>query len=101
MSTEQWEEAHGRCLGMLLDGRAQETGIRRKGGDATLLLVVNAHHDVVNFTLPEVPDGGHWTCMIDTNQPSIRGQERFEFGHEYSVTGRSLLLFELQHEEEE
>jgi glycogen operon protein len=101
MSTEQWEEAHGRCLGMLMDGRAQETGIRRKGGDATLLLVVNAHHDIVNFTLPEVPDGYHWTCMVDTNQPSIRGQERFEFGHEYSVTGRSLLLFELQHEEEE
>jgi glycogen operon protein len=86
---------------MLLDGRAQETGIRRKGGDATLLLVVNAHHDIVNFTLPEVPDGGFWTCMIDTNQPSIRGQERFEFGHEYSVTGRSLLLFELQRDEED
>jgi glycogen operon protein len=101
MSSEQWEEAHGKCLGMLLDGRAQETGIRRKGGDATLLLVVNAHHDIVNFTLPQVPDGGHWTCMIDTNQPSIRGQERFDFGAEYSVTGRSLLLFELQHEEEE
>jgi glycogen operon protein len=101
MSTEQWEESHGKCLGMLLDGRAQETGIRRKGGDATLLLVVNAHHDIVNFTLPQVPDGRFWTCMVDTNQPSIRGQERFEFGHEYSVTGRSLLLFELQREEEE
>jgi glycogen operon protein len=101
MSNEQWEEGHGRCMGILLDGRAQETGIRRKGADATLLLVVNAHHDIVNFLLPEVPDGGFWTCMIDTNQPSIRGQERFEFGRQYSVTGRSLLLFELQHEEEE
>jgi len=101
MTTEHWHDAHNRCLGMLLDGRAQETGIRRKGADATLLLVVNAHHDIVNFTLPEVPDGGFWTCMIDTNQPSIRGQERFDFGHEYSVTGRSLLLFELQRDEEE
>ncbi len=52
MSTEQWEDSHGRCLGMLMDGRAQETGIRRPGGDATLLLVVNAHHDLVNFRLP-------------------------------------------------
>jgi glycogen operon protein len=101
MTTKHWHDAHNRCMGMLLDGRAQETGIRRKGADATLLLVVNAHHDIVNFTLPEVPDGGFWTCMVDTNQPSIRGQERFEFGHEYSVTGRSLLLFELQHEEED
>ena len=28
------------------------------------------------------------------------GQERFDFDHEYAVTGRSLLLFELQHEDE-
>jgi glycogen operon protein len=31
----------------------------------------------------------------------VRGQERFDFDYEYSVTGRSLLLFELQREEEE
>ena len=100
MTIEQWEDSQGRCLGMLMDGRAQETGIRRPGADATLLLVVNAHHDLVNFRLPQVPDGGFWTCMVDTNQPAVRGQERFDFDHEYAVTGRSLLLFELQHEEE-
>ena len=32
MTTEHWHDAHNRCLGMLLDGRAQETGIRRKEG---------------------------------------------------------------------
>ncbi len=101
MSIEQWQDGNGRCLGMLMDGRAQETGIRRKGGDATLLLVVNAHHDIVNFRLPEVPEGSFWTCMVDTNQPTVRGQERFDFESEYSVTGRSLLLFELQREEED
>jgi glycogen operon protein len=31
MTTEHWHDAHNRCLGMLLDGRAQETGIRRQG----------------------------------------------------------------------
>lgn len=100
MTTEQWEDSHGRCLGMLMDGRAQETGIRRAGADATLLLVVNAHHDMVNFRLPPVPQGEFWTCMLDTNQPAVRGQERFEFEHEYAVTGRSLLLFELQRDDE-
>ncbi|UOP10560.1 glycogen debranching protein GlgX [Pseudomonas palleroniana] len=100
MSTEQWQESHGRCLGMLMDGRAQETGIRRAGADATLLLVVNAHHDMVNFRLPPVPEGECWTCLLDTNQPAVRGQERFDFDHEYAVTGRSLLLFELQRDDE-
>jgi glycogen operon protein len=31
MTTEHWHDPHNRCLGMLLDGRAQETGIRRQG----------------------------------------------------------------------
>ena len=100
MTTEQWEDPNGRCLGMLLDGRAQETGIRRRGSEATLLLLVNSHHDGVNFTLPEVPEGLNWTSLIDTNQPEISGKDVFEFGSEYTVTPRSLLLFKLQKEDQ-
>ncbi|WP_462383485.1 glycogen debranching protein GlgX [Pseudomonas sp. Marseille-QA0892] len=95
MSIEQWEDPNGRCLGMLMDGRAQATGIRKAGSDVTLLLIVNAHHDVVNFSLPEVPEGSHWVCLVDTNQASVSGEEVFEFDSSYEVTGRSLLLFEL------
>ena len=95
MSIEQWEDPNGRCLGMLMDGRAQATGIRKAGSDVTLLLIVNAHHDVVNFSLPEVPEGAHWVCLVDTNQASVSGEEVFEFDSSYAVTGRSLLLFEL------
>ncbi len=101
MSTEQWQDSHGRCLGMLLDGRAQSTGIRKPGADATLLLIVNAHHDVVNFVLPQVPEGEYWTCLIDTNRPELRDREPLAFGSDFLVTGRSLLLFELHREVEE
>jgi glycogen operon protein len=101
MTTEQWEDSHGRCLGMLLDGRAQVSGIRRPGADATLLLIVNAHHDVVNFVLPEVPEGEYWNCLVDTNRPDLRDRERLEFGSDFMVTGRSLLLFELHRDAEE
>jgi isoamylase len=45
-------------MGLLLDGRAQVSGIPRRGSEATLLLIVNAHHDTVLFTLPEVTGGG-------------------------------------------
>ncbi len=98
MSEEQWRDGHARCLGMLMDGRAQPTGVRRSGADATLLLIVNAHHDVVNFHLPEVAQATDWTCLLDTNRPDLRGAESFAFGSSFTVTGRSLLLFELQHE---
>ena len=95
MTPDNWADAHARCMGVLLDGRAQETGIRRIGTDATLLLVMNAHHDVVLFKLPEAVGGDQWVRLIDTNtdQPNPTG---FAFGHEYEVTGRSLLLFILQ-----
>jgi isoamylase len=98
MTTEQWQDGNARCFGMLLDGRAQESGIKRRGSDATLLLVYNAHFDVVNFTLPAVADGTEWLALIDTNQPE--GQlASLPFGHKYAVTGRSLIAFGLSAED--
>ena len=98
MAVEQWQDANARCFGMLLDGRAQESGIKRRGSDATLLLVYNAHYDVVNFTLPAVPEGRTWLGLIDTNQPETQ-LGVFPFGHLYAVTGHSLLAFGLSTEE--
>jgi glycogen operon protein len=96
MGAENWADGAARCMGVLLDGRAQETGIRRLGTDATLLLVVNAHHDVVEFTLPSAAGGQEWVRLIDTNVPEESGLPRFRFAAVYKVTGRSLLLFMLR-----
>jgi glycogen operon protein len=93
MTDENWTDGNARCVGVLLDGRAQPTGIRRPGTDATLYLVFNAHHDVVNCTLPEAPGGAEWVLLVDTNQPELETLPRFPFGHSYGATGRSLLLF--------
>jgi isoamylase len=94
LTIEQWHDENARCFGMLLDGRAQESGIRRRGSDATLLLIYNAHFDVVNFVLPAVPEGASWLGLIDTNQPESE-LSAFPFDHHYAVTGRSLLVFAL------
>jgi glycogen operon protein len=57
---------------------------------------VNAHYDMVDFTLPEVPQGEHWVLQVDTNQPDLlETGDTFAFGDVYQVTGRSFLLFEL------
>lgn len=98
MTPENWAEAHARCMGIVFDGRAQETGIRRVGTDATLLLIVNAHHDVVQFTLPMAVGGKEWVCLIDTSRPDLTDPPRLPFQHVYEVTGRSLLLFMLRPE---
>jgi isoamylase len=96
MRDEDWADAHMHCFGMLIDGRAQTTGIRKRGQDATLLLVFNAHHDVVKFTLPQTAGGDEWSIVLDSNLPDREEAPMFKTGDSYEVTGRSLLLFALQ-----
>ncbi|HBG51607.1 MAG TPA: hypothetical protein DDW89_07335 [Gammaproteobacteria bacterium] len=96
MQVEHWDDGAMKCFGAVLDGRAQVTGIRQRGHDATLLMVFNAHYEPVVFHLPEVAGGIAWQRMIDTHLPpceQIRAD--FVFGKSYQVTARSFLLFEL------
>ena len=100
MRPENWTDPNARCMGVLLDGRAQATGLRRRRSDTTLLIVLNAHHDLIPFTLVEVPGGEGWQCLLDTNNPAVDQKQQFAFGTEYGATGRSLLLFQLdQHQD--
>jgi glycogen operon protein len=96
MTAEQWSDARMQCFGMLLDGRAQPTGIKQRGVDATLLLVLNAYHDVVNFTLPGHAGDGRWELLIDTNVEEPLTRTQFAKGDVYEVTSRSLLLLQLE-----
>ena len=44
MKPEQWADPMARCFAVLLDGRAQMSGVRKRGSEATLLLMANAGH---------------------------------------------------------
>jgi len=93
MGDADWGDGNMRCIGMLIDGRAQISGIKRRASDVTLLIVLNAHHDVVKFTLPLFAGGDQWLTFIDTNDPDRGESATLKTGYEYEVTGRSLLLF--------
>lgn len=95
MDIERWEDAEARTLGLLLDGRAQPSGIRRAGADVTLLLIFNAHHDAVAFQLPEAPSGSGWLCRLDTSHTVEETPFQRAFGEEHRMEGRSLALLEL------
>jgi glycogen operon protein len=95
MADEEWADGAMRCFGMLIDGRAQATGIRQRGPDATLLLVFNAFHDLVEFTLPDCNGGAKWRFLLDTNIPDQPAAEEFAIGGVYGVTGRSVVAFQL------
>ncbi len=101
MQQAQWTDELMLCFGMLLDGRAQATGIRQRGQDATILIVFNAYHDVVKFTLPGGDENAHWMLMIDTHQADADfSTQVFATGDVYDVTGRSLLMFSMAAETE-
>jgi glycogen operon protein len=100
MTADDWHNPAAKCLGILLDGRAQASGIRQRGSEATLLLITNAYHDVVPFILPKVAGGRDWRRLVDTNRPEEDDDPDrsvlCRFGQQYQVTGRSLLLFALR-----
>jgi glycogen operon protein len=96
MDESHWSDTRMQCFGMLLDGRAQPTGIRQRGSDATLLIVLNAWHDLVNFTLPGHAGDEKWELLIDTNAEEQLHKTDFSKGDVYGVTGRSLLLLRLR-----
>ena len=100
MTPQHWQDPAARSFGLLLNGRAQRSGIRRRGDEATVLLLFNAHHDVVEFSFPKGQGGRDWLRLVDTNLPEedddYEPSATFKFGHKYQVTGRSLLLFVLR-----
>jgi len=96
MEGDDWGDPGMKCFGMLIDGRAQATGIRKPGSDTTMLIAMNAHHDMVTFTLPDCTNGQSWELVFDTNVPDRDDAQRFAIGDTYDVTSRSLLLFALQ-----
>jgi isoamylase len=96
MTSEQWQDATMRCFGMLLDGRAQATGIRKSSSDATLLLVTNGHAELVQFTLPEYSGGSRWSLLVDTNVSDLEVKRTYNPKDTYAVSSRSLLLFALE-----
>jgi glycogen operon protein len=98
MNDEEWADENMRCFGMMIDGRAQATGIKQRGSDTSVLIVLNAYHDVVRFTLPECALCIGWRMLLDTNIPDVEKSDIFKIGDGYDVTGRSVVAFQLTSE---
>lgn len=88
-----WEE-HIRCFGMLLDGTAPTRPDAPPPDNASLLIILNGHYGALPFTLPAHGEG-KWNRLLDTNLSEERNiTHPFTAGDVYTVTARSLLLFE-------
>jgi glycogen operon protein len=57
----------------------------------TLLLLINAHWEQIDFILPKTRDEHSWQSMIDTNEPDAAPRV-FTGGDKYPLYGRTLVL---------
>jgi glycogen operon protein len=96
MSVADWNDYTRRCFAMLMDGRAQTSGIRRPGTDATLLLMLNGAAQDAAFRLPSVAGGRRWASVFDTGMPDRSREQIFRIGEAYLMSSYSVCLFALQ-----
>jgi glycogen debranching enzyme GlgX len=95
MSDEEWNQSFAQCLGVYLAGEAvdehDEHG--RQIQDQDFLLLLNAHHEEIQFVMPTALLGREWHIVLDTTYPGGRASEvRLSAGAAYPLQGRSLAL---------
>jgi isoamylase len=93
MTDEEWEADWLRTLGVRFGGDAlgevDENGELLE--DDTLLLLMNAHTDDVEFRLPG-EQAVVWDVLVDTSRPDGRSDARHEAGSAVCLCDRSLML---------
>ena len=95
MSEDDWRDPSVRCLGMFLSGQGlDETDERgRKLSDENFLVLLNAHHEDVEFTLPAFHPGARWGAWMDTSREGgLRTAETYDAGAAYPLQARSLVV---------
>jgi glycogen operon protein len=95
MTPEEWEKEFARSLGMWLYGEhLPESDLRgRPLHDDSFLVLFNAHHDQIDFTLPPLAEGWGWRTDVDTS--FVDGTPSAEVSMPqgtYPLQGRSLAV---------
>ena len=101
MTEEAWNAGYVRCLGVWMGGDligdVDEHGEPIVGD--TVLLLLNADHEAIPFTLPVAREGQAWERCLDTADP--QGQPiQYAGGQQYALQGRSLVVLRLSSRQE-
>jgi glycogen operon protein len=95
MTNAEWSKGWNRSLAMRLGGEALGE-LDRDGNpveDENLVLLLNAHHEPIDFILPTAGAGAGWEPVIDTTAPAMPADPELVAGGEsYRLEARSLAL---------
>jgi glycogen operon protein len=99
MNDDEWTTSFVRTLGMLLGGDTID--VRDEHGepirDDTFLILINSHHEPVNFALPGEEDV-KWELLLDTRLEEgfpAMPEDPAKAGDEFALMERSFALFRL------
>jgi glycogen operon protein len=97
MTQEEWTNGFTRCLGLRLAGDAIEevdqTGSHIR--DDTFLLLLNAHHEPIEFVLPAHRARLRWDLVLDTRDWTAAAKA-FKVGDLFPLEARSVALLRLR-----
>jgi glycogen operon protein len=95
MTQKDWNRGDAHALGVFLNGEAilDEDPHGQPIRDDSFVLLFNAHHEDLAFTLPVRRFGSAWTHEFCTSDPGIAaGSDRFAAREQIQVTARSMSL---------
>jgi isoamylase len=97
MVHEDWTNGFARAVGVFLNGEALFAPDKRgqRVLDDSFLLVFNAHHEGLEFTVPPAEYGPWWTVVVDTADDaggSSEAGDTYAPGHQVSIAPRSLVV---------
>ncbi|MGQ0815762.1 MAG: glycogen debranching protein GlgX [Gemmatimonadota bacterium] len=94
MTDAEWDAPWVRSIGMRLDGRT--LGEVNESGDLIsdddLLLILNAHHEAVAFTIPLWDSQLPWEVEFDTSRPADNERLTVGPGQALEIGGRTVVL---------
>jgi isoamylase len=94
MTDEDWDTGHARSVAVFLNGRGipdrDELGGRIT--DDSFLLLINAHHEEITYTLPDKAYGQQWHTAVDTADPTLAHADPgpAEPGQPHTVPARAI-----------
>jgi isoamylase len=95
MSDDEWNLGWVRSLGLRLNGETlgdvDEAG--EPVNDDTFLIMLNCHHEPIEFFVPKPATVEAWEIIVDTNDPALGvGSRSCAFGDSIELTPLSLVV---------
>jgi isoamylase len=95
MTDEEWKEESARSLGLYLSGQGLDEMDERGQfiKDENFLVLMNANHEAIPFTLPALPQSESWVAIVDTScEPKGNPRCRHNADTHYLLEARSLVV---------